>query len=536
MKQQSFARGFAVLSAAGILIKILSLLYIPFLIAIIGDEGYGIYGAAYQVYVLVYVLTNSGIPVAISKLISELIAVENYKDAVRSFKIARFMLLILGLVMSVLTIILAKTLSNTINFTKAQTAIMWLAPSLLITSVASAYRGYFQGRGNMVPTAVSQIIEQIINAVFTIVFAAIFMKSSLEMACAGGTLGTLLGALCAALFLLIYHKRNDRYSILQNTTVSKIKRYRYGELAKKVVNYSVPITMCVGMQYAGNLIDVWNTKSRLFAAGFTDVKASAVYGFLLKYQQLLNAPIALTVALATALLPAISAAVARNDNTQIGERVNFAFRSCFIIALPSAVGFSVLSAPIFRLLHYGSGAYLMEYGSFILILLAVAQIQTSILQGSGKLYTTTFLMILGIFGKIITNYFLIAIPKINIMGAIIGSMVGFLIPITFNTIIMKKTLKVGFELGILIKPLISSLIMGVVVFILYNGLSLVLFFVISSYIANALILLFSIFAGGFSYFIILALIKGLSKSDLDMMPDKIRRLIPQKLQSLVKEV
>jgi stage V sporulation protein B len=535
VKQQSLAKGFAILSAAGLIVKILSLLYIPFLIAIIGDEGYGIYGAANQVYVFVYVLANSGIPVAISKLVSELIALENHKDAIRSFKIARFMMMVAGLILALFTLLFAHPLSNMVKFNKSALAIMWLAPSIMITAVASAYRGYFQGRGNMTPTAVSQIIEQGINAVFTIVFAAIFLKHSLEWACAGGAIGTLLGALSAAMFLAIYHKKRDKYKIPSSDITVKVKRIRYGHLVRKIINYSLPITLCVGMQYAGNLIDLWNTKSRLLAAGLSDVKASSVYGFLLKYQQLLNAPIALTVALSTALLPAISAAVARKNSLEVEGKVNFAFRACFLIALPSAAGFSVLSLPIFRLLHYGEGEYLMTYGSFILILMAIVQIQTSILQGAGKLYATTFYMIIGIVGKVVTNYFLIAIPEINILGAIIGSMVGFLIPITLNVILMKRTLNVGFKAGTILKPVFSSIVMSIIVFSLYYSLNFLLSFIGDSYITNAILLFVSIIAGGMIYFTVLAYIRGLNKADLEIIPNRFKRIFPKRILSMIKE-
>ncbi|HOV26281.1 MAG TPA: polysaccharide biosynthesis protein [Pseudobacteroides sp.] len=535
MKQQSFAKGFAILSAAGIITKVLSLLYIPFLVAIIGDDGYGIYGAAYSVYVFIYVLANSGTPVAISKLVSELIALDNHKDAIRSFKIARFLMLVIGLVLSVLTIVFAHFIADIMNFERSTLSIMWLAPSILITAVSSAYRGYFQGKGNMTPTAVSQIIEQVVNAVFTVVLAALLLRFGLEWACAGGTIGTLLGALSAAMFLIVYQKKVDRYKMPEIDINVRVKKFKYKQLLNKVVNYSLPITLCVGMQYAGNLVDVWNTKSRLLYSGFAETEASAMYGYLLKYQQLLNAPIAITVALATALLPAVSAAVARRNSAEIEQKINFAFRASFLIALPSAVGFSVLSLPIFRLLHYGQGEHLMKYGSFILILMATVQIQTSILQGAGKLYATTFHMILGIIGKIATNYFLIAIPEINILGAIIGSMVGFLIPIILNAILMKRTLNAGVKASTILKPAFSSIIMGIIVFVFYFSLSFALSFLNESYIINAILLSLSIIVGGLVYFAVLAYINGLNKSDLELIPNRIRRFLPKQILSMVKE-
>ena len=176
MKKQSTTKGFAILSAAGMFVKVLSLLYIGYLQRIITKGGYGYYSAAYQIYVFIYVLTNAGIPVAISKMISEFTAVKNYKDAVKSFKIARLLLLCLGMVMTLLLLLFAKPLTKLMDYEKSYLAVLALAPAILLTSIASAYRGYFQGRGNMTPTAISQVIEQVINIVFTLILAAFFMK------------------------------------------------------------------------------------------------------------------------------------------------------------------------------------------------------------------------------------------------------------------------------------------------------------------------------------------------------------------------
>lgn len=527
MKEQSVAKGFAVLSLAGIVVKLLSLLYIPFLIAIIGEEGNGIYAAAYQVYVLVYVLTNSGIPVAISKLVSELIALKNYRDAVRSFKIARFLLLIVGTFMASLMMLTANNLAIALHFEKSSWAILALSPTLLFTAIASAYRGYFQGRGNMVPTAVSQIIEQVVNTIFTLVFAALFMRISLKAACAGGTIGTSLGALFSVIYLTVFYRKNRKFIVPKGQIAATAVRYSYRGLVKKIANYSIPITLCIGMQYAGNLVDLWNTKSRLLTAGFADKAATEMYSYLYKYQQLLNAPIAVVAALAATILPAVSAAMALRNKELVQDRVNYAFRLCFLVTIPSATGFSVLSSGIFKLLKYGPGSYLMLYGSVALALLAIVQIQTSILQGSGRLYTVTFNLILGIMGKIVTNYFFVGIPQINITGAIIGSVVGYCIPIVLNTLAISKSLKINASyFGLAAKPAIASLFMGIIVYFTYHSLHTVLLFVGKGYLNNAISTLIAIFTGVVSYFVTLVLIKGIRKEELDLIPSRFVKLIP----------
>lgn len=405
MKEQSTTKGFAILSAAGMMVKVLSLLYIPFLKGIISDEGYGVYGAAYSVYVFIYVITNSGIPIAISKLISELTAVKNYKDAVKSFKISRFILFLIGSFMTIIMIIFARSLSNAVNYEKAYLSILALAPAILFTSIASAYRGYFQGWGNMVPTAVSQVIEQVINTIFTLVFAALLIKYGIAAGCAGGTIGTSLGAFASSSYLILFYEKHKKIKVPKGYNNIEVKRYSTKQILKKIANYGIPITICVGMTYAGNLIDVGNTKARLMAGGLNDAYASSLYGYLVKYQQLLNVPIAIVTSLAVAILPAISSAAALKDREQVRDKIKYAFKLCFLIAIPSAFGLAVLSEPIFYMLKFGEGSFLMKYGSIVLILMSVMQIQTTILQSIGKLYTATIYSVIGIGFKILANIF-----------------------------------------------------------------------------------------------------------------------------------
>jgi len=538
MKKQSTTKGFAVLSAAGMMVKVLSLLYIGYLIRIVTKEGYGVYSAAYQIYAFIYVLTNAGIPVAISKMISEFTAMKNYKDAVKSFKIARLILLCLGLVMTLALILLAHVITNSMGFPKAYYAVLALSPAILLTSIASAYRGYFQGRGNMTPTAISQVIEQVINIVFTLGLAAFFMRYSLEAGIAGGAAATSLGALFSMTYLIVFYEKNKKFKVYKNDNPIEIIRYSNKQLIKKIINYGVPITICVGMTYAGNLVDVFNTKNRLLITGlFTDTQATATYGSLVKYQQFLNVPIAMITALAAAILPAIAASVILKNKKEVKDKINYSFRLCFLIAIPAAVGLAVLSGPVFTWIFrgYSEGAELMRIGSVVLILMAVVQIQTSILQGIGKLYSATLFAVIGIIAKIVTNYILIAKPSININGAVFGSMVGFAIPLVLNNRMIRKTLRVKISLANhAIKPLISSGIMGLVVYIAYTYVDLGLSFAIKSTLASNLAVVVAILMGVYVYAYSLILVGGITSKDLDSMPSKLTRFIPKNMKSRIR--
>jgi stage V sporulation protein B len=229
VEKQSTAKGFTILGAAGIINKVLAVLYVPILTLLIGDTGNGIYNAGYNIYLLVFVITNMGIPVAISKLVSEQVALGNYEDSHRTLKISAFMMVIIGLVMTVLTAVFADWLSHQVGRPEAYLTILALSPTMFFTAVSSTFRGYFQGRSNMTPTGMSQVIEQLINSVFTILFAWMMLQyglhyaashgivdgemvqlTSLKFAAAGATVGTSVGALGSALYLVIVYLRNKR--------------------------------------------------------------------------------------------------------------------------------------------------------------------------------------------------------------------------------------------------------------------------------------------------------------------------------------
>lgn len=531
IKEQSTTKGFAILSAAGMITKVLSLLYIPFLLVILKEEGLGIYNQAYQIYVFIYVLTNSGIPAAISKLVSELISVQNYKDAIKSFKIARLMLLITGIIMSLLMMIFAFPLTKLLHTEKSGLAVLYLSPAILFTSVASAYRGYFQGRGNMIPTAVSQVLEQIANTIFTLIFAYMLMKYGVVYGCAGGTIGTTIGAFVSSLFLMIYYEKNKVIKVPAGYKNMHVKRNTNKQLLRKIIHYGVPITLCVGMTYAGNLVDLTNTMTRLAAAGFNVVESNIKYCYLVKYQQLINVPIAIITALSMAILPAISGAAVLKDKKNVVSKINYSFRLAFMISIPSAVGLAVLSIPIFKLIFpkYFAGSELMLYGSAVLVLTSIMQIQTTILQGIGKLYTATFYSVLGIICKITANYFLIAIPSINIRGAVFGSIIGYSVSVIFNHIVIKKSLKIKFKfLSNSVKPFISSAFMGVIAWAAYHYLNL-LFKILkikSNYMCNAGACIIAIIMGAFAYMFGMILTGGISSYDIKNMPRKVTKWIP----------
>ncbi|GCD11800.1 putative polysaccharide biosynthesis protein [Clostridium tagluense] len=536
LEKQSTTKGFAILSAAGFMVKLLSLLYVPFLNNILGKQGYGVYSSAYSIFVYMYILTNAGIPVAISKMVSELIAIENYKDAVKTFKIARFLLLILGMIMSILMIIFAAPLANKTASSSARLAIMSLAPTILISSVLSAYRGYFQGRGNMTPTAVSQVLEQIANTIFSLAFAAYFIRYGIAAGAAGGTIGTSVGALVAVLYMIYFYEKNKVFRVPKGYNKLAIKRLTTKKLIKKLLSYSVPMTVCLGIQQSGLIIDLWLVKSRMIAVGIDKIQVDVLWGVLNKYTSLISVPIAIISSLAITILPSISSLMVLRDKKAVRDKVNYAFRLCFLVAVPSAVGLAVLAKPIIGLLKYDSDvSRLLIYGSVIIILMAVVAIQTSILQGLGKLYLVTIYAVVGLIGKTVTNYIFVAIPSINILGAVMANGVSFAILLILNYSAMNKVLRVKINLfSHAIKPIIAAGFMAIVAKLMYVNFNFVLSFVREGYFANAIAILIAMVFAILTYFFTLVMIGGITKEDLGVLPHKITKLIPKYILNKIR--
>jgi stage V sporulation protein B len=536
MKHQSTAKGFAVLSSAAMIVKIISLLYVPFLTIIIGTDGFGVYNSVYAVFTFVYVLTNSGIPVAISKLVSELIAVGNYKDAVKTFKIARAVLLVLGLMGSLLLVLLAKPITTISKSEEAFLGIVALAPAILITSVMSAYRGYFQGRGNMTPTAISQVSEQIINTIFTLIFAALLIGKGVELGVVGATVGTTLGALVACVYLIIVYERYNKEELVNNSG-DKIKRLSNKVIIKKLIKYCVPITLSVGLQNAGNLVDQVNINSRLQYAGFDKKIKDEKYGMLGHYGTLIRVPLAFISALSAVAFPSIAVAFARGDKKVVTEKIKYVYRVCALVAVPSAVGLAVLSKPIYEVLFPKSvdGYKLLAIGAIAVIFMAFVQIQVVVLQSAGYLYSALVAIFIGVVAKIVSNYILVGNPNINIYGGVYSNIIYYLIPFIMNTYSIRKNLRIRISfIKIIVKPTIASTFMGIGAYASHFALNTVFVGMKANYIIKCALLILPIVLAVSIYAYVIILIGGIIENDIDSMPPRVIKMIPSFLKNRLK--
>ena len=531
MEEKSVGRSFLILSVAGILVKILSAAYTPLLNGIIGKNGIGIYNASYAYFVFILAITSLGAQPAVAKVVSELRALGHEEDALRAMKIARNYLAIIGAIITVLFIVLAKPILRIINWDQAYLSMMFLAPTIFFSCILASYRGYLQGIEEMKGLAISQVLEQIVNVVLSLIFAFVFVNISIEWGSAGGTVGTTIGAIAALIFVLIMYDRK-RYEERAEDENTAEKHISDKKILKKLIAYGVPIILVAGLQNSGGLIDAINVKGRLLSAGFEENVATSMYGVLGFYNTLLYVPLSIVTALSAAIFPRVIKAYTTKNKKELKSQITYSFKLTYLVTIPAAVGLSMLSKDIYSMLFNTTEGYqLLKYGSVVLILMSISAIQNTILQGINKLYLVVSTAFLSIALKFIINYFLVGIKEINILGAIFASFFAFLLPVIINQKRLRRIFKMRIpiiKIGII--PFMSSCMMALSIYLCRIPINRLMNIIEGGRLVTSIIVLILIAIGGAVYFVTMILLGGIKKRDLDMISPRLFTLLPRFLR------
>lgn len=531
MEEKSVGKSFLILSIAGILVKILSAMYIPILTLIIGISGYGIYAASYNAFVFILAVTSMGAQPAITKVVAELNALGYHKDAYNAMKIARNYLAVFGLIFTVFFIVFGDAIASGLSSKESALSLKFLAPTILLSAILAAYRGYMQGIESMKEIAISQVIEQMFNVVFSLVFAMILINISEQWGSAGGTVGTTIGAAVAIIYIVYVFRKNNYYEEA-NKKNEEGKRISKKRIIKKLIQYGLPITLVAAVQNSSGLIDAMIVNGRLFAGGFETQSVRELYGTLTYFNTLIYVPLTVVTALCMAIFPRIIEAYVQKNRKELKGQITYSYRLTYLITIPAAVGLAVLSNEIFIfLLNDGSKHELLKYGSIVLIFMSITSVQNTILQGVNKLYLVLTTAIIGIIIKFTINFILVGIPSLNIFGAVIASIFAFLIPALVNHRKIERLFKIripAFKQSI--TPLICSIIMGIIVILLKSPLLRLANILDGGRIAYGLIAVIAVGIGGITYLVSMIYFRGLTKNDLDLISPKLYELMPRFLR------
>ena len=498
-KQQTMSKGFAVLSISNILVKILSLFFVPIMRSehMLGHVDYSVFATSNTFFAFVYVLATAGLPVAIAKLVSELVSKQDERGAERAFRLARSVMMLIGLVLSALMAILCKPIASLMGMPESWGGILFISPTILVCSVLSAYKGYFQGRKNMNPTAISQVLEQVVHMVVSIVMTWILLPYGVVWAVAGASMGTVAGAVVSLAFMIKQRKTVTRLDYRQRISAiksggrdalesvmaipEKVKKITNKDLVKRIFYYSIPITLNTGIQYAGDMIDTSILNHRLRAGGLVEEVAKSLYSDLASTRQLLNVPTSIISAMCVSILPTMAALHALKQNKEKSLKANEGYKLCYMIAVPMTAAFAVFAQAIFTLLGYGSNYNILMTLSFSVILQGTVHLQSSILQSVNRMFTSTMFLLAGAVLRLGISYVLAAIPSINVYGAVISTYVSYAVPFLLNQWALNKKEKMNISvIGNLWKPCLASVFMVMVGFPVYYGLSSLIGMVISS--------------------------------------------------------
>lgn len=371
-----------ILAMASMIVRVIGLLYRAPLTAIIGDEGNGYYGTAYNIYTIILMVSSYSMPSAISKLMAQKLAVGEYRNANRVFRCALTYGVLVGLVGSGLLFFGARFLVPDV----AVCVLQVFAPTVFLFGILGSMRGYFQARGSMVPTSVSQILEQLANAVVSIAAAWLLMQTAVgadptrraQLGAMGSALGTGAGVLIALLFMVFCFRRSKegrKAEILSDAT-GKEEKYRI--FLRDTILVITPFMLSgVIMNLTTSLNQTIYMRMLIDLKGAGETATTTLYGiFSNKAVVISNIPISIATAVSSAIIPGISAAYARRDETGARRQVGNAIRITSIIAIPSAVGLAVLARPITMLMFPQMES--LELASSLLSLLAVTVIFYSI--------------------------------------------------------------------------------------------------------------------------------------------------------------
>lgn len=524
--RSNFIKQASILTAASLLSRFLGFLYRLPLTDLIGDQGNSIYAAGYNIYNFLLILSSAGIPVAVSRMVSERIEKGEYVNAHQVFKASLIFTGTLGTIFMVLLFAFAGPISGYIDSPESIYCLRTLAPTILIVAIMACFRGYFQGMNKMMPTAISQIVEQIFNAIFSVLLAYILIKQNVELGAAGGTAGTGIGAAAGLATIIFIYKLVSKD--LEKKRIFKSRETHFEtkkEVLYKVICTAFPIIAGTAVFSITNLIDTKMVLSLLKDSGaFTSAQAHELYGQLSgKYVVLSTLPVSISTAVATAAVPNIAAAVVRKEKTEIEKSINLALKVSMVVSIPAAIGMGVLSNEILRLLYpsYPGGGDLVKLGALSIIFLALSQINTGILQGIGKVKLPVISAIVGALLKILFNFILISNPAINVKGAVISTTICYAAASIMNLrFVIKETgVRPNLTAGIF-KPALASGIMGVVSFFAYKG-------IYGASNSNAIGTIGSILVSIAVYAVLVVILKVMNEEEINKLPKgaKINRLL-----------
>lgn len=511
-----------ILAAASVISRIIGMLYRSPMAAVIGDKGNGLYSFAFEIYSIALILSSYSMPLAVSKLLSARFAKKEYKNADKIYKFAYIFAAVSGMVMALILFFGAGTIERLSGHEGLALPLKVLAPTVFVVALAGTIRGFFQSRNTMMPTAVSQLAEQIINAIVSIVAAVILVRfaanefDKARYGAAGGTIGTLFGALSSLMFLIflfvIYKPRMKKHLSHDKVGVTVSNE----EVLKLIVATIVPVILSQTVYQSIGVVDGF-----MFGNLYKGSDSTALYGiYSSKYRLMVNVPNAISSALASSMIPSLVSLYTLKNFVEFRARLKTSVKFNMIIAFPCAFGISALSEMIMKLLFPTtdtviSGRMLM-YGSVAVLFYALSTVTNAALQGMDRMRLPVRHAAISLLIHIPLMVILLKFTKLGAHALVIGNIIYPLIVCALNWVSVARYANYRQEVKTtFIIPLLASSVMWIETFCLSRLMAKVL---PVNYITNALITIICIVNACLVYFIMLFVLKGVTREELKEFP------------------
>lgn len=542
-KAANFVIQGSILAMAGIVVRIIGMLYRMPLNDIIGKQGNGYYTSAFNVYNILLILSSYSMPVAVSKMISARLARGEHRNCSRILKAALIYATAVGGIAALVLWFGADLFAELIKTPFSRYALKTLAPTIWIMASLGVLRGYFQGTGTMVPTAVSQILEQIVNAVVSVVAAGILFgvgtsinavqgakEYSYALGAAGGTIGTGAGALTAFLFFicLTASKGRERRQMAREDVSGRTESYR--RIFYVLTITVLPIVISSGIYNCSNVVDNYLFGQGMDKLGYLEDSIATCWGVLGQYQLLFNIPVAVSNALSSSLIPSLTRAVANRNRREKLERIAASIRFSLLIAIPAAVGITVLAKPVCNLLFISEDNTMLirlsMAGSLAVVFYSLSTVTNAILQGLNHMDVPIRHAVIALVIHVAVLEVFLMVFKMGIYSVVFANIIFALVMCLLNGHAIARFARYRQEYKrTLIRPTICAAFMGAAAYGVYRGVyALLPDRLMRGRMGMAIVVFPSVAAAVLVYAVLLVRFRAVEEEELKGMPGG-RRLV-----------
>ncbi|MGA8942065.1 MAG: polysaccharide biosynthesis protein [Thermoactinomyces sp.] len=530
-------KGTVILSIATLFTKIIGALFWAPFQNIAGDETVGLYRISFPFYTILLMIASAGIPITVSKFVAERLARNDQYGARRVLKAASFILTLSGLIAFSILFFGARFISHVLlNNPPTESSLKVLAFAILIVPIMAVYRGYFQGHQQMMPTGISQVVEQILRVGVVIGLTYWMVKShfSRELVAAGATFGAFAGALGGLLVVLWYNRKDLRQIKKMAPPKDTKSREPLSKLARQIIVYALPISLGTLILPLISLIDSFTVPRLLMNLGNTQSMANTLFGIYGRGEPFVNVISTFSSALTLALIPSISAHIARHEMAAVKHKIKQAWLMTLVVSMPSVMGLVILARPLNILMFEN------DHGTLTLSVLACSSIfstlavtSSGILQGMGYNKLPVRHLMIGAAVKLAGNF--VFIPWFGITGSAMSMVTAYIVVCTLNMwMVIKKT---GLRLDVtrqFAKPAISVGLMGIILMSVYLFITQWFDPLQISRAGNGILSISLVLFAVIVYGIVLLLTRTIGENEIRLLPRGTRVLAVLKKAGLVK--